>query len=40
MKMIHATCNAYAYPYDDAIGLSTCIAQTGLVYDVTFYCPE
>jgi hypothetical protein len=39
-KMIHATCNAYAYPYDDAIGLSTCIAQTGLVYDVTFYCPE
>jgi len=39
-KMIHSTCNAYAYAYDDTIGLSTCPAATNLEYDVTFYCPQ
>jgi hypothetical protein len=39
-KMIHSTCNAYAYPYDDAIGLASCPAATSLQYTVTFYCPQ
>jgi hypothetical protein len=39
-QMIHATCNAYAYAYDDTIGLSTCPAATGLQYVVTFSCPQ
>ncbi len=39
-QMIHSTCNAYAYAYDDTVGLSTCPAATGLQYVVTFYCPQ
>lgn len=37
LRYVHASCTAYAYAYDDTVGLLICAPST--TYEVSFYCP-